>query len=566
MPGPSRAASPRARPATALATPAIAAGLAAVAFALFARTGAHGFLLWDDQAYVTGNARVLGGLSRESAAWALTTFHHANWHPLTWLSFLLDASLSGAAPGAMHLENAALHAANAALVFLALLRLTGARWRSALVAALFAVHPTRVEAVAWVSERKELLSTLFGLLAILAHAAYARRPSAWRYALVVAAAAASLASKAMLVTLPFLLLGLDAWPLDRLRAGGWRRALLEKVPLLALSAGCAALTYAAQARGGGIPAVALPFGERLAGAVVAPVRYAGLLAWPSGLSALYPLRDGGPPPWQVAGAAVLVAGALAAAFALRGRAPWFAVGLCGFLGTLVPVVGLVQVGAQALADRYTYFPALGLFLVVAWGAAALARGPARGAVVAAAVAALVALSAVTWQRIALWGDEVALFQDALAATGENGRASTLLALALLHRGRAGEALAPAADGTRLAPGDAMGWLALGLAARDTGRDEEALRGLREAVKRAPDLRQAWAALAGALSQAGRSAEAVEAFRAYLALAPRDADAWALLVWELARLERYAEAREAYERLQAIDAAAAARLRRELGGR
>ncbi|MFO0581406.1 MAG: hypothetical protein U0229_03960 [Anaeromyxobacter sp.] len=292
MQGPSRAPSP----AAAVHTTAIALGLAALAFAPYARTASFGFLLWDDQAYVAGNARVLAGLSLEGARWALTTFHFANWHPLTWLSYLLDASLLGAAPGAMHLENAALHAANAALVFLALLRLTGARWRSALVAALFAVHPTRVEVVAWISERKELLSTLFGLVAILCHAAYARRPSAWRYALVLAAAAASLASKAMLVTLPFLLLVLDAWPLDRLRAGGWRRALLEKVPLLALSAGCATLTVVAQARGGGIPEVPLPLGERLANAIVAPVRYAGLLAWPTGLSAFYPLREGALPP------------------------------------------------------------------------------------------------------------------------------------------------------------------------------------------------------------------------------------------------------------------------------
>jgi len=538
----------------------LAAAIAAGAFALYARTAAFPFVLFDDPNYVSEHARVLEGLTWSNVAWALTTFHFANWHPLTWLSYLLDATLLGARPGAMHLVNAGLHAANAALVFAVLHRLTGARWRSAMAAALFALHPTRVESVAWISERKDLLFTLFGLLAILAYERYARRPSAGRFAWVALAFAASLMSKSMLVTLPFLLLLLDVWPLARIadplvaslswheRAPlpqvTWRRALLEKLPLLALSAGCAALTVAAQS--GAQALVPLPPGERLANALVGYVRHLGLAAWPTGLAPFYPLPQGGYPAWQVVGAAGLLAAGCAAAWLLLRRAPWIALGWCWFLGTLVPAIGVVQVGWQALADRYGYFPLIGLFVAAVWSADAFTRGAARRALAPAAALLLLALVALSWVQLGRWGDEIELFRHTIAVTGSNGRAHELLALALGRAGRPAEALGHAREGALLSPRDERAHFILGVTARDAGAPVEAELALREAIALRPDYPEAWAHLGGLLADLGRFDESAAALRTHLALEPTDADAWTLLAVVLDRIGRTAEALAAFE--------------------
>jgi tetratricopeptide (TPR) repeat protein len=532
----------------------VAAALAAAAIALYARTAGFPFVLFDDPAYVAENPTVRAGLSGSSVAWAFTTLHYSNWHPLTWLSYLLDASLLGAAPGALHLENALLHAANAALVFAVLARLTGARWRSAAVAALFALHPTRVESVAWISERKDLLFTLFGLLALLGYGAYARRPSPGRYLWVALAFSASLLSKGMLVTLPLLLLLLDVWPLGRLR---WplvpgrapeenpfppvslRRAVLEKLPLLALSAGCAWLTVAAQS--GWKSVLPLPFGERLANAAVAWVRYVGLLAWPVDLAVLYPLAPGGPPAWQVAGAALILFSVTAAAVLLARRAPWLMVGWLWFVGTLLPVIGLLQVGWQSIADRYTYFPALGLFVAVVWSVDALASGRARRALGPAAALILLVLAAASSRQLGYWRDEVSLFRRAVAVTGENPRARALLAMGLVRAGSPGEAVGHAREAVRLGPADERSWMILGLAARaagDLAGAEEAMRG---ALRADPTYVEAWGRLGALLRDAGRPEEAVAAYRTYLGLVPGDGDTWTQLAILLGGLGRDGEA-------------------------
>jgi len=523
---------------------ALAAGLAVAAFALYARTAALPFILFDDPAYVAEHPTVLGGLSWRSVGWAFTTLHYSNWHPLTWLSYLLDASLFDARPGPMHLVNAALHAANAALVLLALERLTGARWRSAAVAALFALHPTRVESVAWISERKDLLYTLFGLLALVAYAGYARRPTLRGYLWVVLAFAASLLSKAMLVTLPALLLVLDVWPLGRAARDGWRRLVLEKLPLLALSAGCAALNVAAQTGWGSVRA--LPFLERLGNALVGWVRYVGLLAWPVDLAIFYPLPQGGYAAWQLAGAALAIAAASLAAALLARRAPWAAAGWCWFLGTLVPVIGLLQVGWQAIADRYTYFPAIGLFVVAAWGADALVRGPARRLLAPAAAAVLLALAAGTWLQLDRWRDEVTLFRHAVEVTGPNARARALLAMALVRAGAPAEALPHAREAVQLGPDDERSWMIVGLAATAAGELAEAEAGMRGALRVAPDYPEAWARLGALLRDTGRPDEAIAAFRAYLALVPGDGDTWTQLAILLGGLGRTDEAGAALE--------------------
>ena len=289
---------------------------------------------------------------------------------------MLDVQLFGPSPGALHLVNVALHALNALLVFLVVDRLTGARGRSAFAAALFALHPLRVESVAWIAERKDLLSAAFGLLAVEAWRRYALRPGAARYAAVAACFALSLLAKPMLVTLPFLLLLLDAWPLRRVPPWsldapgvappvGWGRALVEKIPLLALSLASSVVTVIAQDRGGALRGLDLGLGLRAANAVVSYVRYVEKSLWPSGLAIFYPYPEGGTPAWAVAGAALLLAASVALAIYLARRVPAIAVGWLWFLGSLVPVIGLVQVGAQAMADRYTYVPAIGLAVATA---------------------------------------------------------------------------------------------------------------------------------------------------------------------------------------------------------
>ena len=547
--------------ATGAVSPALlAAAVAVLAFALFARTASLGFTLFDDVYYVAEHPRVLAGLSWASLGWAFTTLHYSNWHPITWISYLLDASVLGARPGAMHLENVLLHAVNSALVLLALFRLTGARWRSAAVAALFAVHPTRVESVAWISERKDLLFTLFGLLALVAYVAYARRPTLWRYLWVALAFAASLSSKAMLVTLPALLLLLDVWPLRRVGPlahddgdvprVGWWRAIREKLPLLALSAGCSALTVVAQY--GWKSVIALPFPERLGNGLVAWVRYVGLVVWPVDLAVLYPIVPGGSPAWQVAAAGILLVAASVTAVVLVRRAPWLAVGWFWFLGTLVPVIGVLQVGWQSIADRYTYFPAIGLFLIIAWGADALVRGTARRALTPATAVVLAVLAAASWRQVDHWRDDVALFGHAVEVTGPNPRARTLLALSLLRAGRPAESLEHALEGTRLGPSDERGWMVLGFSERETGHPAEAEAAMREALRIDPTYVEVWMRLATMLRDLGRPEDAIDAYQRYLALNPSDGDTWTQLAILLGGLGRYAQAGAALQAATAAD--------------
>jgi tetratricopeptide (TPR) repeat protein len=505
---------------------AAAAALAIGTALLYARIRSHAFLLWDDNQYVTANAVVLRGLTWAGVRWAFTTFAVSNWHPLTWLSHMLDVELFGVAAGAHHLVSAVLHAANTALLFLVLARMTGAPGRSAVVAALFAVHPLHVESVAWLSERKDLFSTLFGLLALAAYASYAVRPRAGAYALVVAAFAASLLSKAMWVTFPLLLLLLDVWPLQRVRAWPGVRdprpprcpprstgaLLLEKAPLLALSAAASAVTVVAQSRGGAVMSLGeLGFGARLANALVSYARYVAKTVWPTELAAHYPLPAGGYAWWQIAAAAALVAAFTALAIGRGLRAPWLAVGWCWFLGTLVPVIGLVQVGHQALADRYAYVPIVGLFIAAAWELAEriAALGPhAVRTGTAAAAAASIALAAAAWRQLGTWSDQETLFRHALAVTTDNGRAHLLLAQALAEEDRYPEAVAHAREAVRLEPGNARAHKNLGFMLYRMGLLDEAIAALEEAVRIDPGYSEAHGNLGIAYGRKGLAAEAM----------------------------------------------------------
>lgn len=401
--------------------------LMALTLVAFGKVWGLGFVNMDDPPYVAANPNVLAGLGWRGLAWAFTTTIQSNWHPLTWLSLMLDATVSGASPEVYHATNLLLHVANTLILFLVLDRITGCRFRCAFVAALFAVHPLHVESVAWIAERKDVLSTLFWLLTLAAYVRYVARRSRATYAVVVALFALGLLAKPMLVTVPFVLLLLDYWPLERRRSVGLRTLLLEKIPLFALAGASAMITLVVQR-----PAMermeGVALGERVANALVSSVTYIGKMFWPSGLAIFYPYPQG--LTWQpFAAAVVLIVITVATIRAGRSR-PWLPVGWFWYAVTLVPVSGIVQVGLQARADRYTYVPLIGLFIIVAWGAPEILRRLAPGA----GVAVLLALGVTTWIQVGYWRDGVSLFSHAIEVTTDNVLAQFNLSDAYSARG------------------------------------------------------------------------------------------------------------------------------------
>ncbi len=349
--------------------PAVCLVLAAITFAVFGQTLNHEFVNFDDNDYVYENPVVAQGLTFRGIVWAFTHVHSANWHPLTWLSHMLDCQLYGLHPGGHHLTNVLLHIATVIVLFLVLRQMTGALWRSAFVAALFAIHPLRVESVAWVAERKDVLSGLFFMLTIGAYVRYARRPwSLARHGLVALLFAMGLMSKPMLVTLPVVLLLLDYWPLQRVEPGKLSGLVLEKLPLFALSAASCAVTFLAQSQAiQSIGSFSLPL--RLGNALAASMIYLGQIVYPAGLAAFYPYPLNGLPAWEVALAGLLLVGFSIVAWRERRKQPWLLMGWLWYLVMLLPVAGIIQVGVQAHADRYTYLPQIGVYMAVTWLAA-----------------------------------------------------------------------------------------------------------------------------------------------------------------------------------------------------
>ena len=423
----------------------LAAALVLATVAVYLPVRHADFVALDDSVYVCDNFQVCQGLSWEGVRWALTTFEAANWQPLTWLSLMLDVSLYGLNPGAFHTTNLFLHLANSVLLLVLFQRTTGRLWPAAAVAALFALHPLHVESVAWISERKDVLSTFFGLLAMLAYHRYTLAPALGRYLVVTIFFLFALAAKPMLVTLPMVLLLIDYWPLGRLGAapsvGKSVRLVVEKVPLLALTAASCIVTYQAQLASGAVKNFErFPLDLRLANALVSYLSYLGKIFWPSGLSAFYPLPVRIAAGKATAAGLVLVVISLAALQGSR-RHPYAAVGWLWFLGTLVPVIGLVQVGGQAMADRYTYFSAIGIFVLIAYGAEARCRRPkARTFLAALSLLALVGLSLVTARQVHFWQGSLSLYQRMIDTTqGRSATAYNVLGTALDRQGRYAEA-------------------------------------------------------------------------------------------------------------------------------
>lgn len=503
--------------------------LAALTVAVFWPLGGFPFIGLDDPWYVFHNQRVLKGLSWDGVAWALTTLTQGNWHPLTWLSHLTDVTLFGQDAGKHHLVNLALHTASTVALFLLLTRLTGRRWPSWAVAALFGVHPLHVESVAWVAERKDVLSGLLFMLVIAAYLGFVRHGGRARYALVVVLYALGLTAKPMLVTLPALLLLLDWWPLGRLsadgRAAAWpARPVLEKIPLLLLSAASSAVTFVAQLRGGAMNMMESHYlGERAANAVLSAALYLVKTVWPARLSIFYPFPEVRAIPWEVAGAAALLVAITCAAVILRRRQPSLLMGWCWYLGTLVPVIGLVKVGLQGHADRYTYLPSIGLFVALAW--AVWPRRPRAALVAVAASLALVAgLSVAARQQVQLWRDDTTLFSHSLAVNPDDWIAHFILGDAAVKQGRVNDGLFHFQEAVRLNPRYAEAQNDLGLSLALTGRPAEALAHVQEAARLEPNRADFAYNYGNLLANQGRADQALRAYNRAIELNPEFAEA------------------------------------------
>ncbi len=513
----------------------------------------NSFIFFDDPSYITKNPHVNAGLTAPGALWALTTTEASNWHPLTWVAHMLDVNLFGLNPAGHHASSVALHAATAILLFLVLTFLTDRPWPSLCVAALFALHPLRVESVAWASEKKDVLSGLFWMLTIWAYLRYVRRPGYGRYAGTLALFALGLAAKPMLVTLPFVLLLLDWWPLGRFPAAPRRtahptavplaRLVVEKLPHLVLAAAAGAMTWHAQQLSGAVwEFEAIPVVPRLLNAAVSTVRYLQKTIWPVDLSPLYPHPG---PSLSLALAFAAIAALLVTTLVVarqRRKHPWLLFGWLWFLVTLLPVIGIVQVGWQGMADRYTYLPLVGPVIALAWALGSVAAPP-RAVTIPAVGAVLVLLGALTWRQTTVWRDSVSVFSHAVATTKENFAAEYFLGTALRLARRPDEAQRHLREASRLNPRFGEPYHELGRVALERGDAAAAVRWLERALQLMPTVAAVHLNLAEAREQQGDLAGALKDYLAAARLEPTLAQAHigaALLLDRAGRSEEAAE--------------------------
>lgn len=523
--------------------------LAVLTGLVFGQTLQHDFVNYDDMDYVAANAEVSRGLSFEGIWWAFTHFHSSNWHPLTWISHMIDCQLYGLSPWGHHLTSVLFHAANAILLFLALRQLTGKPWTSAFAAALFALHPLRVESVAWVSERKDVLSGFFFMLTLIVYARYARSPSRSRYFLVAACFALGLMCKAMLVSMPLVLLLLDYWPLQRLpsfsiRTATQRKALWamvrEKLPLFGLALASSVITVFAQ-RGSLQPITAIPFLPRLANGALSYIDYLRDMFWPANLAVLYPWDASRLQPVPILIAFVVLAGIFAAIWLLR-QHRYLVTGWFWYLIMLVPAIGILQVGNQSHADRYTYLPQIGIYLILAWGGYELwMRAPLfRIPLAVTGGIAIVTLALCARTQAAFWQDSESLWTHALAVTKENIVADGNLGLALHVKGRDREAMLHFENSLTINRHQPEVLASLGAFYLDLGRVNDSIAILREAIEIEPKLEDAHYNLGNTYFQIGQASEALAHYRRALEIEPNDTQAlnnmsWILATWPDARV-------------------------------
>jgi Tfp pilus assembly protein PilF len=531
----------------------------------------YDFVNFDDNEYITENRHVQTGLTSGNITWAFTTFHVSNWHPLTWISHMLDCQLFGLKPGLHHLVNLFFHMANTLLLFIILHRMTKGLWQSAFVAAVFAIHPLHVESVAWVTERKDVLSTLFWMLTMGAYVFYVQRRELKRYLLTLFFFALGLMAKPMLVTLPFVLLLLDYWPLRRLTIGKAsvnehtqsdrslnrhskkkerRRSaikaehvnktekqnrqrpaighiILEKVPFFVLALASSIVTYMAQQKAGAVGSLqSFPLTTRIANALVSYCGYIGKMIWPENLAVLYP-HPGMLPAWKVIGAVLFLGITTFLIIRAVKRLPYLTMGWLWYLGTLVPVIGLVQVGVQAMADRYTYIPIIGILIMVAWGVPELLKKwrHRNAALATVAVITLSIFSYVTWKQVGYWQNSVTLFKHTLEKTTNNPIMQNNLGNTLEAEGRLDEAIAHYTESLRIDPNLADSYNNIGLALTKQGRADEAIPNFLKAIRISANHAVAHYNLGTVLASQGKLDEAIYHFRESIRISPDYAKAY-----------------------------------------
>ena len=501
--------------------------LAAIIWAVFGQTLYHEFVNYDDNTYVYENPVVQKGLTWEGFRWALTYGNIGHWHPLTWLSHMLDCQFYGLSPGGHHLTNILLHTATAILLFLVLRRMTGFLWRSAFVAAVFAIHPLRAESVAWVAERKDVLSAFFFMLTLGAYVRYVRRPpSMVRYGAVVLFFALGLLSKNMLVTVPFVLLLLDYWPLNRLSGFSPQvllRRVAEKIPLFVLTIGSCVATVLVPEK---LTADKLPFGLRLENAVVSYVIYLWQMIHPAGLACLYPNPTNHLPLWPVAGALGLLLAISGVVWTFRQTYPCFVVSWLWYLGMTIPVIGIVQISGYAHADRYTYLPQIGLYLMLTWAAAELCAGWRHRRMVLGGGSMIILMALIFCARVqtSYWQNSESLWTHTLACTSDNFVGHTNLGNALLQKGSVDEAIAHCQKALHIRPDSAEAHYNLGIALLQKGNVDEAITYFQKSLQIKPDDAEAHNNLGIALCQKHGEAEAITHYQRALQIKPDDAEA------------------------------------------
>jgi protein O-mannosyl-transferase len=513
-------------------------------FTVYSQIQDHDFINFDDPLYVIENLKLKDGLTLESVIWAFTTSRDGNWFPITWISHLLDYQFFGLNPEGHHLTNLLLHIANALILFFVFVRITGTLWQSGFVAALFALHPFNIESVAWVSERKNVLSTFFWMLTLWTYTYYARKPVVKRYLLVALCFVLGLMSKPMLVTLPFVLLLLDYWPLERLKIANkndtvpaknqvtFYRLILEKLPLLFFSVGSCFATYIIQKSAGAVYSPdLLPLQTRIVNALVSYIKYLEMMVWPEKLAILYPHSMPALPIWKGLVCAVVLVIITIAVMQRVHRKPYLAVGWFWYLGTLVPVIGVVQVGVQAMADRYAYVPLIGIFIMVAWGIPELlAKWRQKEKVLIILVGLYIpTLMAVTWNQVSHWKNSITIFEHAIRVSDSKhpdfAVTHTLLGNALRSKGLTEEAISHYRTAIKLKPSYSMAYDNLGNALRSKGLTEEAISLHKTTIKLNPNYSGAYNNLGNALRSKGLTEEAISHYKTAIKLDPNYSGAY-----------------------------------------
>lgn len=543
--------------------------LVVATLALYNPVSHHPFVNYDDDRYVGDNIHVKAGLHWATVQWAFTTYDEANWHPLTWLSHALDCQLYGLNPAGHHYTNVLLHALNVLLLFVVLRRATGSIWRSCMVAALFAIHPVNVESVAWIAERKNLLSMFFFLLTLGAYRWYAVKPRIGAYLVFAFLFACGLMAKPQVVALPFVLLLWDYWPLRRMLASNsssemtaliptqnFSWLILEKLPLLALSAASAVITMKAQRAGNAVSSlVKYPLRVRLENAIVSYARYIGKAFWPVHLSPVYPHPADSLKSWQVFSALVFLLAITTLVIAAK-RRRYLLVGWLWFLGTLVPMIGLVQVGSQAMADRYAYLPFVGLFILIVWAVAdwAMHRYLPSGAMAAVSIMVLLALAVTAHRQIGYWSDNVTLWSHALQVTSNNFIAEDSLGGALLAEGQLEEAQPHFRAAAAIHPSDPLSSLNIAFYELQHNDLQAAVLQFKKTIDLTQDARMrasAFTNLGSIYSRLGDFPRARESFEAAVRLRPRTIRAWIGLGLVAQKSNDFGAAIQAYEKANAI---------------